>query len=167
MPYSLALTSTPIYAFTQSDTFGKGIVIFLIGVSIFLWSTMFNKYIQLKKVERENEKFEKLFTDTQSVVELVTEEPDACALQRIYSTGIVKLMSVCNKSGREAVECCKEYRIPRELSRDEADVIVECLEAEMNREILIIEKGMGHIATIVGTSPFLGLLGTVWGVMAA
>ena len=167
MPYSLALTNSAVYAFSQSDHFGKGIVLFLIGVSIFLWTTMFNKSMQLKKVMQENDKFEKLFSKTQSVVDLVTEESADSALQRIYTTGIFKLMSVCNKGPNEAIQYCQERRIPRELSRDEADVIVECIESEMNKEILTIEKDMGYIATIVGTSPFLGLLGTVWGVMAA
>lgn len=167
MPYSLALTNSALYAFNQSDGFGKLIVIFLIMLSVYLWSTMLNKNIQLNKVKRENDKFEALFTETQSVVDLVTEESADSALQRIYTVGIFKLMSVCNKSPNEASQYCQERRIPRELSRDEADVIIESIEGKMNEEILIIEKDMGHIATIVGTSPFFGLLGTVWGVMAA
>ena len=167
MPYTFALSNSALYAFSQSDNFGKGIVIFLIAVSVYLWSTMVSKNIQLNKVMRENEKFEKLFSQSLSVVDLVTEESADSALQRIYTTGIFKLMSVCNKGTNEAIQCCQDRQIPRELSRDEADVIIECLESEMNKEILTIEKDMGYIATIVGTSPFFGLLGTVWGVMAA
>jgi len=167
MPYSLALTNSAVYAFEQSDYFGKLIVIFLFGVSVYLWSTMVNKNMQLNKVKKENKKFNTLFSSTQSVVDLVTEEAADSALQRIYTIGIFKLMSVCNKGPNEAIQHCKERRIPRELSRDEADVIIESIEAKMNEEIIELEKGMGHIATIVGTSPFFGLLGTVWGVMAA
>jgi biopolymer transport protein TolQ len=167
MPYTLAMTNSVLYAFNESDFFGKGIVIFLFMVSIYLWSTMLSKSRQVKQYQKENKEFYDLFESTSSVVDAVTLETNDCALFRIYSCGIRKTMQIFHIDNNEAVTVCNQGRIPRDTSSEERKAIMAAIESSMNTEMIELEKSMGHLATIVGASPFLGLLGTVWGVMAA
>ncbi len=167
MPYSLALASTPIYAFQQSDGFGQLIVLFLCIVSVYLWTIMIMKILAVKKTTRLNKNFYQTFSECNSVVDLVTCPTETSPALNVYTAGIFKLMSVTNSSEEEAVHLCNKGHLPDVINDEKVKIIIKSTEHGVDQEALKLEKNMTTLSTIVSASPFFGLLGTVWGVMAA
>ncbi|MCA9740681.1 MAG: MotA/TolQ/ExbB proton channel family protein [Deferribacteres bacterium] len=160
----------------RSSLFTKVILIALIILSVISWTITINKYLQFKN-------FNKTFTynlnlispnvDLTSFFAHAIEKRDD-EFSRIAEEGyftlsnaIKKGMQVVNKANEAAA-----YGGDRRNSRlpDDENFAKELrlrLETGVNTEVLSLSKGMSFIATVVSVSPFIGLLGTVWGVLQA
>ena len=167
MPYSLALASTPIYAFQQSDGFGQLIVVFLFSVSVYLWTIMTIKVLAVHKTAKLNKQFYEIFEGCNSVVDLVSAQTIKSPALNIYTAGVFKLMSITNSSPKDAVNLCQKGHLPDIINDEKVKIIIKSAEHGVDKEALELEKKMTTLSTIVSASPFFGLLGTVWGVMAA
>ena len=166
----LAATPGVYYAFQNSDTVGKAIVLILLVGSILAWTLMIEKCLHLRQAKRQNARFLEVFkARNKKLVSpgLIREGMNnAGPLAVIYSAGVVKLQEFY-QSGNGDVYGDKMSVEPCKLSEAQLNAIEAVLEREVSAQIHELESHVGVVATLVSLSPFCGLFGTVWGVMMA
>ena len=132
----------------RADLIVKAVMIILIAASIYSWAIIFNKYMLFKKIDKSTEEFEEKFWKSKSAESFYNSLPsnldDPMAL--LFKNSMQTLMKTKSRSN-----------INERLS-----IILEVnLEKQMN----LIEKNFTFLATVGSTAPFIGLFGTVWGIM--
>ena len=165
---SAAQTPGALYAYYNSDGVGKFIVILLAVLSVITWTIMLDKWWSLYRAKMLSERFLELFHEygeanllANSLVREI--EHNDGPIGKIYEAGMEKLLEFYAESGNT-------YRgmpAPCELSEAQYNAIEAVLEREVSNQLKELETHIGILATLVSLSPFLGLFGTVWGVMMA
>ncbi len=139
-----------IQLFLRADFVVKSVIIILIAASIFSWALIFEKYRLFKKIEKSTTIFEKKFWQSRSAESfynsLTNRENDPLA--NIFQSAMAELIKTKSKSS--AVQSLRVTRV---------------LEISGDKEIKLIEKHFTFLATVGSTAPFIGLFGTVWGIM--
>ena len=139
-----------IQLFLRADFVVKSVIIILIAASIFSWALIFEKYRLFKKIEKSTAIFEKKFWQSRSAESfynsLTNRENDPLA--NIFQSAMAELIKTKSKSS--AVQSSRVTRV---------------LEISGDKEIKLIEKHFTFLATVGSTAPFIGLFGTVWGIM--
>lgn len=136
----------------------KAVMAILIIMSLWSWTIAFDKMLGVGAAKKKARIFEKAFWSGQPLDDLddrIGDRPSD-ALARVFSAG--------SREWRDA-------RRLRELSKDQADAMMERARTQMNvaaaRESTQMEKGLSTLAIIGSSAPFVGLFGTVWGIMNA
>lgn len=170
----LLILSVPgvYYAYQNSDSVGKAIVLMLLLGSVATWTTMLDKAISLHRANKASKRFLAMFkSNTRSLVtqSLVREGTgDSGPLGAIYSEGVDKLLEFYEEgSGNYGMGMGRGAVTPVKLSAAQFDAIEAVLERAVSHQIQELEKRIGFLGTLVSLSPFCGLFGTVWGVMLA
>ncbi|SVC70485.1 uncharacterized protein METZ01_LOCUS323339, partial [marine metagenome] len=139
-----------IQLFLRADFVVKSVIIILIAASIFSWALIFEKYRLFKKIEKSTTIFEKKFWQSRSAESfynsLTNRENDPLA--NIFQSAMAELIKTKSKSS--AVQSSRVTRV---------------IEISGDKEIKLIEKHFTFLATVGSTAPFVGLFGTVWGIM--
>lgn len=140
---------------------GKGIIFVLAIFSIFAWSVMASKAVQMARARRLNQYFNLEFRAQKGVLAIHDRrvQVDGCPLFTTYQEGCTELdnrLKAANGEGRK-----------RFISLKGMEHVKRTLERSVAQESLKLESGLILLAIAVSGAPFLGLLGTVWGVMSA
>lgn len=156
----IAAVPTPLTYFSQSNVAGKIIVIILIASSVAAWTVMVWKFIELKNLRKLNRAQKRSLSGSNSLcgVSLSQYSQVEATLSTIFQAGLIAYHSEVRIFGSPCTE----------LSRNRC---MKNIENAMSRLIaktgLYYESYMVTLGSIVTAAPFLGLLGTVWGVMEA
>ena len=141
---------TLIQLFLRADFIVKSVIIILIAASVYSWALIFEKYKLFKKIEKSTTSFEEKFWKSRSAENfynnLTNKEKDPVA--NIFQSAMVELIKTKSKSS--SVQSARVSRI---------------IEISADKEIKLIEKHFTFLATVGSTAPFIGLFGTVWGIM--
>ena len=136
--------------FLRADFVVKFVIILLIVSSIFSWALIFDKFRLFKNINATTEDFEKKFWKAKSAESFNNNLPanskDPATI--IFKTAMNEVMRTKRQSS--AVQTARVERI---------------LEIATDNEIKKIEKNFTYLATVGSTAPFVGLFGTVWGIM--
>ena len=141
--------------FMQADLIVKSVMIGLLAASVWCWSIIVDKSLLYGRVRREMNRFERTFWSGQSLEELYQE------------------MSERKTSGLGAVFVAAMKEWKRSHEQNAASFIgmqarlEKVLDVAISRESENLEKNLGFLATVGSASPFIGLFGTVWGIMNA
>jgi len=139
-----------IQLFLRADFVVKSVIIILVAASVYSWALIFDKYKLFKRIEKSTTSFEEKFWKSKSAESfynsLTNREKDPVA--NIFQSAMTELIKTKSKSS--AVQSNRVSRI---------------LEISADREINLIEKHFTFLATVGSTAPFIGLFGTVWGIM--
>ncbi len=156
------------YAFSASDGMGKFIVIVLLVASVVTWALMIDKYYSLHKAKTLSKKFFNIFSENRRSVCAVANHAadDPSPICCVYTAGVLRLKEFYDNSSHSAGGFTAPENAPR-LTEAQINAIEAVLEREISTQILELESGTSLLATIVSVCPFLGLFGTVWGVMLA
>lgn len=159
------------YSFTQSNFPGKVIVLLLFAGSMYAWTIMVTKWVELRRARFNSQRFINAFRKEVNPVAVFLRRqkfPDS-PLYTIYEKGCVVLGTELETLGRNADDLfvADFERDSKTLSAHQFEGIRNVTERNVADQSLIMERRMGILATAVNASPFLGLLGTVWGVMEA
>jgi biopolymer transport protein TolQ len=136
--------------FIRADFVVKSVIILLLASSIYSWALIFNKYKLFKKINLSTSDFEDKFWKARSAESLnnnlpaKTEDP----LAKVFKDAMSELVKTKTKSS--AIQSARVERI---------------LEISTDNQIKKIEKNFTFLATVGSTAPFIGLFGTVWGIM--
>jgi biopolymer transport protein TolQ len=129
----------------------------LICVSIASWAAIFRKLFALQKVHTQNEEFERDFWSGSNLNELY-----AAAAQNAKSSGPME---------RIFASGMREYQKLRERRITDAGTLMDgarrAMRASFQREMDVIEVNLSFLASVASVSPYVGLFGTVWGIMHA
>ena len=136
--------------FIRADFVVKSVIILLLASSVYSWALIFDKYKLFKKNNLSTSDFENKFWKARSAENLnsnlpvKTEDP----LTQVFKDAMSELIKTKSKSG--AVQSARVERI---------------LEISTDNQIKKVEKNFTFLATVGSTAPFIGLFGTVWGIM--
>ena len=135
--------------FLKADFVVKFVIIILIAASIYSWAIIIEKYKLFKKINGSSSFFEDQFWSSKSAdslykkLEGYNEDPMA----NVFKAGMDFMIK--NKS--------------RSASTQER--VLQALSSSIDKEMGIVEKKLTFLATVGSTAPFIGLFGTVWGIM--
>lgn len=148
------------FAFSKATLEGKITICCLIVVSLFSWTVIITKIRQLYRARRMAKKFYESYRSTRDPLEIFRkqEEFDGAPANEVYYTGAEELDYHLKNN---PVMVKGQTRI----SSAGFDSVKVSLERSVGTESLNLEKGMIVLSTAVAGGPFIGLLGTVWGVM--
>jgi biopolymer transport protein TolQ len=171
------------FAFEKATTEGKITIGVLIIVSIFSWTVIITKARQLYRAHRMAKKFFAAYRGTRDPLELhrTQKEFDGAPAYELYYTGaeeteyhlknnpvqIERIGSILSgtDSASQAQTDILARSITIKISHASFDSVRVALERAASSQALSLEKGMIILSTAVAGGPFIGLLGTVWGVM--
>ena len=134
--------------FIRADIIVKSVIIILIAASIYSWAIIIEKYRLFKKINKSSEEFENKFWKSRSAEAFYNnlpqniDDPMANVFKDTMQV-IVKAKSKSNISNR----------------------LESMLEVSIEKQMNTIEKSYTFLATVGSTAPFIGLFGTVWGIM--
>lgn len=133
------------------------VILVLIFFSIFSWAVIFFKRATLKSAFSQSEKFLKVFRKSNNLsdVNKASRQYHGSPLASLFQSGY-KELAYMSKSNPE-----------RPLSLDRLESVNRALVKASNKEISKLEKMMSFLATTGSVTPFIGLFGTVWGIMVA
>ena len=162
----LALLASPIFAttniieiFERCDPVDKAIVVGLGVFSLIAWTIMFGKHFELKRLQLLNHSFEVHLRDQRTLLDL----PESLRNKR--GIPYADLFADAVESYWRAAAIGKDRGV--ENSRARLEHAENALQRALARQTLRYESSMIFLASIVSGAPFIGLLGTVWGVMEA
>ena len=133
------------------------VMLLLMVVSVSSWAAIFRKLFSLKRVTTLNDKFEREFWSGTSLNDLFAAAAQnaraAGPMERIFASGM------------------REYQKLREKRISDASTLLDgarrAMRASFQREIDAVETNLSFLASVGSVSPYVGLLGTVWGIMHA
>ena len=134
--------------FIRADFIVKSVILMLIGCSIYSWAIIIEKFRLFKKINLESEEFEEKFWKSKSAETFYNNLPTNLdnPMALLFKDSMQTLLKAKNKSN---------------LNERMSSV----LEVNIEKQIVVLEKGFTFLATVGSTAPFIGLFGTVWGIM--
>ncbi|MFN3408041.1 MAG: MotA/TolQ/ExbB proton channel family protein [Limisphaerales bacterium] len=149
-----------IYIWNQATLEAKIIIICLGVFSVIAWFIMLKKAVQMRRASRLNGFFNAEFRQQKQVLGLFDRrlQVDDCPLFVVYEAGSKELDA---RLRRDSAEVRKKH-----VSLKSMEHVKRSLENAVAQESLKLESGLILLAIAVSGGPFLGLLGTVWGVMS-
>ncbi|HMJ92375.1 MAG TPA: MotA/TolQ/ExbB proton channel family protein [Candidatus Acidoferrum sp.] len=148
------------YLWDRSTVEAKIIIVLLVVFSIFSWSIMVAKAVQMRRAKKLNRLFDGEFRKQKGVLEIFDRRVnvDDCPLFVVYQEGCKEVDTRLKlpDGGRKQL-----------LSIKSMEHIKRNLEGAVASQAIRLESGLIMLALAVSGAPFLGLLGTVWGVMSA
>ena len=134
--------------FIRADIIVKSVIILLIACSIYSWAVIIEKFRLFKKISQSTEEFETKFWNSKSAESFYnnlpanTQDPMALVF-RDAMQGLLKKRSRTDLNSR----------------------MTTLLETGIEKQMAKLSKGFTFLATVGSTAPFIGLFGTVWGIM--
>ena len=136
--------------FLRADFVVKSVILLLIASSIFSWALIYDKIRLFRRIEQTTKSFEDKFWKSKSAeafykgLPLKSEDP----MTIIFKNAMSELIKTKSKSS--SVQSARVERV---------------LEVSIDNQLKSVEKNFTYLATIGSTAPFIGLFGTVWGIM--
>ena len=134
--------------FIRADFIVKTVIIMLIGCSIYSWAIIIEKFKLFKKINIESDDFEGKFWKSKSAETFYNSLP----------TNLENPMALLFKESMQTLLKAKTKSNLHER-------ISNMLEVNIEKQITKLDKGFTFLATVGSTAPFIGLFGTVWGIM--
>ena len=127
----------------------------LLLTSLASWTVIFGKVFSLRSLRRGNDDFEREFWSGKNLNDLYTAasgKADSAPMERIFASGMREFLKL---------------RERRQESSAQLDGARRAMRASLQRELDVIEGNVGFLASVGSVSPYVGLFGTVWGIMHA
>ncbi len=168
----LGAMDTFTIAYTQSDFFGKLIMLALIALSMICWIVLLHKAWTMRQVSKLSSAFQK--TLQQSKAPLLNVEPSHLPAPRsraiphpfgnIYAALKDKTVEVLNKN-HHFLSQTSPNKPHVYLTTADLELLQAHVSTTISAESKVLEKNLYMLSTIVTLAPFMGLLGTVWGIL--
>ena len=134
--------------FIRADFVVKSVILMLIICSIYSWAIIIEKFRLFKKVNSESDEFEENFWKSKSAENFYNSLPANLEnpMALLFKDSMQTLLRAKNKSNLN-------------------ERMSSMLEVNIEKQMVVLEKGFTFLATVGSTAPFIGLFGTVWGIM--
>ena len=134
--------------FFRADIVVKSVIIILIACSIYSWSVIIEKFRLFKKINKSSEEFEEKFWNSKSAETFYNSLPEKVddPMTVVFQNAMKSLLKKKSKNNLN-------------------EKMTTFLEVGIEKQISKIDKGFTLLATVGSTAPFIGLFGTVWGIM--
>ena len=147
----------------ESGAVVQGILYLLVLFSVASWGIIAHKYFQIRRSKRESEKFIEIFWERRNLSSIHdgSRELKASPVGHVFRAGYEELVRV----SRSKKESSLSENLTTELGG--VDNVSRAMKRATSVEITKLEKYLSFLATTASTAPFIGLFGTVWGIMDA
>ena len=134
--------------FIRADFIVKSVILMLIGCSVYSWAIIIEKFRLFKRINFEAENFEEKFWKSKSAETFYNSLPANLEnpMALLFKDSMQTLLKAKNKSNLN-------------------ERMSSMLEVNIEKQMVTLEKGFTFLATVGSTAPFIGLFGTVWGIM--
>ena len=143
--------------FLRADLVVKSVIIILIAASIYSWAVIVEKLVKMKKLKQLENEFDEIFWSGNSFEDLFEtfnynqNDPKS----KIFCSGISEWKK--SNKNRDRTTSSNLNALKERMNRS--------MQVTFNKESEVIEKNLTFLATAGSTAPFIGLFGTVWGIM--
>lgn len=156
---------------TGSGLIVQGVLYLLLFFSVVSWGIVFYKFRQLRQARRASERFLAVFWDTRNLASVNTAslERKESPVAQAFRAGYQELMRF-TRGRKQAGAAAQGQNLAQGDAADEEGGIqnVErAMRRAMREQVTRLERGLTFLATTGSTTPFIGLFGTVWGIMNA
>ena len=134
--------------FIRADIIVKSVIIILIACSIYSWAVIIEKFRLFKKINQSSEEFEAKFWNSKSA-------------ETFYNNLPANVQDPMALIFRDAMQSLLKKRSRSDINAK----MTTMLETGIEKQISKISKGFTFLATVGSTAPFIGLFGTVWGIL--
>ncbi len=134
--------------FLRADIIVKSVMIILVAFSIYSWAIIFDKIRLFRKINKSAEEFEEKFWKSKSA-------------ETFYNN----LPSTTNDPMAEVFKSSMQMVMKSRSKSNLSERLVGVLEANIEKQMTNVDKNYTFLATVGSTAPFIGLFGTVWGIM--
>ncbi len=134
--------------FLRADIIVKSVIIILIASSIYSWAIIFDKIRLFRNINRSAEEFEDKFWKSKSAETFYNSLPSTVndPMAQIFKNSMQTVMKSRSKTNL-------------------TERMMSVLETNIEKQMTIVDKNYTFLATVGSTAPFIGLFGTVWGIM--
>ena len=134
--------------FLRADVIVKSVIIILIASSVYSWAIIIEKYRLFKKINKSSEEFENKFWKSRSA-------------ESFYNSLPGNIDDPMANVFKDTMQVIVKSRSKSNLSNK----LESMLEVNIEKQMNMLEKNYTFLATVGATAPFIGLFGTVWGIM--
>ena len=137
-----------ISLFLRADIIVKSVIIILIASSVYSWAIIFDKIRMFRKINKSAEEFEDKFWKSKSAETFYNNLPASVndPMAQLFKTS---MQTVIKSRSRSSL----------------SEKLPSILEVNIEKQMTTVEKNYTFLATVGSTAPFIGLFGTVWGIM--
>jgi len=134
--------------FIRADIIVKSVIIILIASSIYSWAIIFDKIRMFKKINKSAEDFEEKFWKSKSAETFYNNLPSSIndPMAQLFKTS---MQTVIKSRSRSSLN----------------EKLPAILEINIEKQMTTVDKNFTFLASVGSTAPFIGLFGTVWGIM--
>lgn len=145
--YDLIWNATPVV---------QGVLLLLVVMSVWTWGIVVTKVKTIGRAKRESDKFEEVFWSSKNLAQIseISRKMSDSPLAQVFAAGHRELTAVLNSKTSDS-----EYGAIQNIDR--------ALKKAKTEEVTRLETGTTMLATTASAAPFIGLFGTVWGIMHA
>ena len=143
--------------FLEADVIVKIVILILLFASIWSWAIIFSKYTHLKAILIDTEDFEELFyaSETLSKLSKAVGSQPTHPIEAVFFSSMVYFEKIKTGLSNKSFEFKKNF----------CENVKKEMEIVTNKELSSLEGGLNFLASVGSTAPFIGLFGTVWGIM--
>jgi len=137
-----------ISLFLRADIIVKSVIIILIVSSVYSWAIIFDKIRMFRKINKSAEEFEEKFWKSKSAETFYNNLPSTVddPMAKVFKSSMQTVMKSRSRSNL-------------------SERLTGILEASIEKQMNLVDKNYTFLATVGSTAPFIGLFGTVWGIM--
>jgi biopolymer transport protein TolQ len=140
---------------SQASLVVKIVMGLLLAASVMSWFYIFLKWFQIRRAKREAAKFEQEFwagTDLVGLYQRASSgQYEVVGMERVFESGFKEFLKLKSRTGNDVTALVDGTR--------------RAMKASFQRELDHLESHLSFLATVGSVSPYIGLLGTVWGIM--
>ncbi len=134
--------------FLRADFIVKSVIIILIASSVYSWAIIFDKFMMFRRINKDSEEFEERFWKSKSA-------------ETFYNSLPSNVDNPMTQLFKDSMQAVMKSRSKTNLSQRLENILEVNIEKQMN----IVNTKFTFLATVGSTAPFIGLFGTVWGIM--
>ena len=134
--------------FLRADFIVKSVIIILIASSVYSWAIIFDKFLMFRRINKDSEDFEERFWKSKSA-------------ETFYNSLPAALDNQMAQLFKDTMQAVMKSRSKTNISQRLENI----LEVNMEKQMNVVNTKFTFLATVGSTAPFIGLFGTVWGIM--
>jgi biopolymer transport protein TolQ len=159
-PSDAAVDLSVLQLFSNAHIVVKIVMLGLVAASVWSWAIILEKFFLFARTKKETDKFEQVFWSGQSLEELYQ------ALAQRRNTSMAALFVAAMREWKRSIERDTAERVVKTMPGVQLRVD-KVMDVTISREVERLERRLTFLATVGSTAPFIGLFGTVWGIMTS
>ncbi len=160
-PPDVAVDLSILELFKNAHIVVKLVMLGLVAASVWSWAIILEKLFLFAKTRKETDKFEQVFWSGQSLDELYE------ALAQRRNTGMAAIFVAAMREWKRSTEREGGERASARPMPGVQHRVEKVMDVTISREVERLERRLTFLATVGSTAPFVGLFGTVWGIMTS